>query len=359
MKIKQDYKSKVVDLFCGIGGLTYGMKKAGLEVVAGYDLDNSCRYPYEANNNANFFCEDIMNLNGEILNKHYVNCDVKILVGCAPCQPFSTYSFKSSDKEKWRLLYQFSRLIDEVKPDIISMENVPRLAGFEKEPVFPDFIDNLEKSGYTVSVKIVNCANYGIPQFRKRLVLLASKLGEIKLIPETHNQSNYKTVKNAIGKLPSLKHGETDNKDYLHKASKLKPLNLKRIQQSKQGGTWKDWDKDLWLECHKKSTGKSYVSVYGRMKWNEPSPTITTQCTGIGNGRFGHPEQDRAITLREAAILQSFPKSYKFIKVNERFRVSTISRHIGNAVPVKLGEVIGKSILKHLEEYKKIDNEKY
>jgi len=201
----------------------------------------------------------------------------------------------------------------------------------------------------------VNCADYGIPQYRKRLVLLASKLGDISLIPKTHTPQNYMTVEDAIGKLEPLKSGETSKKDTLHKASKLSDLNLKRIQQSKPGGTWKDWDEELRLDCHKKKSGSTYVSVYGRMKWDEPAPTMTTHCTGIGNGRFGHPEQDRAITLREAAILQSFPKKYKFVEKNADFNKRTMSIHIGNAVPVKLGEVIGKSIIAHIQN---ISNER-
>ena len=123
---------------------------------------------------------------------------------------------------------------------------------------------------------------------------------------------------------------------------------MKRIRQSKPGGTWKDWDKDLRLKCHQKSSGETYVSVYGRMSWDKPAPTMTTHCIGIGNGRFGHPEQDRAITLREAALIQTFPRKYKFVEKGKSFRVKQISTQIGNAVPVKLGRVIAKSIKKHL-----------
>lgn len=343
--------TKVVDLFCGIGGLTHGLIKEGFQVSAGYDIDPSCKYPYESNNESEFLCEDICNLNSSNLNKKFENSKIKVLVGCAPCQPFSTYSFKSKDKEKWRLLYEFSRLIKEVQPDIVSMENVPRLAKFDKEPVFPDFIKELEDNGYFVSYKIVNCANYGVPQFRKRLVLMASKFGFIDLIPETHDKINFETVRKAIEGLPKLRDGEFDKIDVLHNAAKLSEINLKRIRQSIQGGTWHDWDEELRLECHKKSSGKNYVSVYGRMSWDLPAPTMTTHCTGLGNGRFGHPEQDRAITLREAAILQSFPKNYKFIKKGDSFKKRTISKHIGNAVPVKLGQVIGRSIKVHFKRF--------
>ncbi|MEM0991390.1 MAG: DNA (cytosine-5-)-methyltransferase [Bacteroidota bacterium] len=352
MTEKREYSVKVIDLFCGIGGLTHGLHKEGLNVVAGYDIDDLCEYPYEANNEAKFFAKDVVEIKGEELNEQFSDCDIKVLVGCAPCQPFSTYSFKSKDKAKWRLLYEYGRLIEETQPDIISMENVPRLAKFTKEPVFRDFLDLLKKNGYEKPFfRIVNCANYGVPQNRKRLVLLASKKGDITLIDPTHEDGNYETVKNAIGKLEPLESGEESQKDVLHKASRLSELNLKRIKQSKPGGTWKDWDEELRLKCHKKASGNTYVSVYGRMSWDKPSPTITTHCTGIGNGRFGHPEQDRAITLREAAILQSFPNKYKFVPKGESFNKRRMSIHIGNSVPPRLGQAIGSSIKKHIEEY--------
>ncbi len=350
-KKKKVLNLKVVDLFCGVGGLTHGFIQENFEVVAGYDTDKTCKFAYEENNgNTKFISKDISKVDGDEILKLYNKKDLKILVGCAPCQPFSTYSYKSSDKKKWGLLAEFARLISQVKPDIVSMENVPRLLNFNKAPVFKKFLKLLEEEGYEYFFKIVNCPNYGIPQHRKRLVLLASKFGKIELIPETHSKDNYVTVKDVIKKMAPLKSGESSKTDPIHRASKLSEKNLKRIKQSKPGGSWKDWDKDLWLECHKKDSGKTYVSVYGRMQWEEPAPTMTTHCTGIGNGRFGHPEQNRAISLREAALLQTFPKGYKFAEKDKPINVTNISTHIGNAVPVKLGRVIAKSIKKHLEE---------
>ena len=145
--------------------------------------------------------------------------------------------------------------------------------------------------------------------------------------------------------------GESSKEDPLHRAASLSPLNLKRIQATKEGGSWRDWPEELKLRCHKSSTGKSFGCVYGRMKWDEPSPTMTTECTGIGNGRFGHPEQDRAISAREAALLQTFPMNYRFFEDESCVSLTKASRYIGNAVPPKLGEVIAKSILAHLNEY--------
>ncbi len=341
-------KCEVVDLFCGVGGLTHGFIKESFKVKAGIDNDGSCKYAYEINNDSTFITKDINEITGEEIRNLYSDNSIKILVGCAPCQPFSSYNFKNEDTKKWFLLHEFARLIEEVQPEIVSMENVPQLLNFTKASVFLDFINILTKNNYEVDYKIVDCPKHGIPQNRKRLVLLASKFGKISLIPPTHNKSNFVTVRDIIYNLEPLKHGEKSKIDLLHRASALNEINLKRIKQSKQGGTWRDWDESLRLNCHKKNSGKSYVSVYGRMSWDEPAPTITTQCNGLGNGRFGHPEQDRAISLREAALLQTFPHEYKFFENENRTRI--IATHIGNAVPVDLGCVIAKSIKKHLEK---------
>lgn len=340
-------KIKAVDLFCGAGGLTHGLKKTGIEVSAGYDIEETCRFAFEYNNDSQFINKDITTLDGKEVKSHLSDADITLLAGCAPCQPFSTYG-RTKDKkkdDKWALLYSFSRIVDECQPDIITMENVP---GLMTQNVFQDFIENLEKHGYFVEYKIVFCPDYGLPQTRKRLVLLASKFGPITLIEPTHQKEKYVTVKDAIADLPMISAGTSDSVDPLHRSSSLSPLNLKRIIASKPGGDWHDWPIELRANCHLKDSGKFFRSVYGRMKWDEPSPTITTQCYGFGNGRFGHPEQNRAISLREAALLQTFPKSYRFFNVGENLDIASLAKMIGNAVPVKLGEVIGKSILKHL-----------
>jgi DNA (cytosine-5)-methyltransferase 1 len=350
--MKKKTNIAVIDLFCGIGGLSQGFVMENFVVVSGYDNDVSCKYTYETNNNAVFHNEDVSKLDGEKLNKEFGD-KLKILVGCAPCQPFSSYSFKvrEKDPEKMNLLYSFSRLIEETQPTIVSMENVPQLVDFNRFTIFKDFYDKLKSLGYFVSYKVVFCPDYGIPQRRRRLVLLASRLGEISLIRETHTPEKYVTVKDVIGNLKPVKAGEYDTNDPLHRARKLSDLNLKRIKATKEGAGWKSWSQDLVLECFKKPSGKSYGSVYGRMKWNEPAPTMTTHCTGLGNGRFGHPEQDRAITLREAALFQTFPINYRFYESLDKYNPSKICRQIGNAVPPKLGQVIAKSITNHLKEY--------
>lgn len=339
MNEKKVLKVAVIDLFCGIGGLSYGFTKEKVNVLAGIDIDASCKYSFEVNNKSKFIAKSISDVKGNEIKEIFGNTEIKILVGCAPCQPFSSYTFKDKgkkNKNKWGLLYEFSRLIKETTPQIVSMENVAQLRNFKKAPVFKDFIEDLEEMGYKVSYELVHCPDYGIPQNRKRIVLLASKLGEISLIPKTHKKENYVTVRDVLYDLPSIKDGEIYEKDLLHYSRKLSPLNKKRIQQTTYGGSWKDWPEDLRLECHKKKSGKSYPSVYGRMKWDEPSPTMTTHCTGYGNGRFGHPEQDRAISLREASILQTFPAKYKFYdKKKGKYNSVNMAKQIGNAVPVK------------------------
>lgn len=341
-------KIATVDLFCGVGGLTQGLKKAGIKVRAGIDLDKSCKYAYETNNKAKFIGEDISKINGANLAEFWKQDEIKILVGCAPCQPFSSHSNKIKGKEsgdKWNLLNEFLRIIEETNPSIISMENVPNLSN---KDVFTNFVHKLQKSGYHVSFKNVFCPDYGIPQKRRRLVLLASRFGDIFLIPPTHKPENYKTVKDVIAHLEKIESGEKSKTDKLHFTTKLTDINLKRIKASIPNGSWENWDENLKLNCHKKETGKTYKSVYGRMSWNEPSPTITTQFYNYGTGRFGHPEQDRALTIREASILQTFPMDYKFVEKDADVLLKKIGTHIGNAVPVELGYIIGKSIIKHL-----------
>ncbi|WP_291952382.1 DNA cytosine methyltransferase [Cloacibacillus sp.] len=359
MEDKTDYESKgvwlvpvsVVDLFCGVGGLTKGLELAGMNVVAGIDLDESCKYAYESNNRARFITADVNLLDANKIIQLYPQEDIRVLVGCAPCQPFSKYTQRYRKEghkdDKWRLLYSFSHLVDIVNPSIVSMENVPELV---KETVFEDFINHLLSAGYNCSWSIVFCPDYGVPQQRKRLVLLASLLGEISLMPPLLEEKNYRTVRDAIGHLPVLRDGQIDDNDPIHCSTKMTETNLQRIRQSVPGGTWKDWDEHLRLKCHTKSTGKGYCAVYGRMCWDEPAPTITTQFYGYGNGRFGHPEQDRALSYREGALLQSFPENYVFVDKEQSFNRRELGVHIGNAVPVELARAIGISIQNHINE---------
>lgn len=343
-------KIEVVDLFCGIGGLSYGLKSRGLKVLAGYDLDETCRYAYEKNIGAHFFYKNVKDIKGIDIKKLYSKKSIKVLAGCAPCQPFSSYAYKNKkkDSEKYDLLYEFGRLVEEVNPDVVTMENVTSILSFKEKPVFPDFVSLLQSNGYHVQYKRVFCPDYGVPQTRKRLVLLASRLGKISLIPPSHKKGEYVTVGDTIRDLPPLEAGESSKEDPLHRCCALTEINARRIAATPYGGGWKDWPEELKLACHKKDGGESFGSVYGRMKWEEPAPTMTTQCTGIGNGRFGHPEQNRAISAREAALLQTFPMEYRFFDNDDEVSLTKASRYIGNAVPPRLGEIVAESIKIHI-----------
>lgn len=340
-------KLAVVDLFCGAGGLSQGLLRAGLQVVAGYDVDQTCRYAYEKNNApSEFILKSVADVTIDELSSKYPDGYTRVLVGCAPCQPFSKYT-QGADKKKdskWALLYEFERLVCALKPEVISMENVPEIC---RHGVFRSFVSTLRSEGYHVSYQEAYCPDFGIPQQRRRLVLLASLLGPIQLV-KLGDKNQPKTVREAIAHLPVLKSGETHPSDPMHRACRLSPLNLKRIKASQPGGTWRDWPLNLVANCHRTLSGKTYPSVYGRMEWDRPSPTITTQFFGYGNGRFGHPTQHRALTLREGAILQSFPESYEFIPEGKPISFAQLGRMIGNAVPVRLGEAIGFSIRNHL-----------
>ena len=340
---------KVVDFFCGIGGLTHGLRKAKLNVVAGVDSDGSCRFAYEANNkDAQFIEKPIEDVSDWKIRSLLKGAEWKVFVGCAPCQPFSSYTKKTrryaNNTSGWDLINVFMEKIEAVKPDIVSMENVPRLI---HQDIFDKFVKQLKKNGYKPKCGILNCADYGIPQSRRRLVLLASLKGNIELPAPTNER---KTLKDAIYGLPRLSHGKQDKDDSLHVSARLKDINLERIKQSKPGGTWLDWPLSLRPECYKRQSGQTYKNVYGRLHWKKPAPTLTGQFYSYGTGRFGHPGQKRALSLKEGALIQTFPKSYKFAPKGEKIYIPTIAKHIGNAVPVDLGTIIGKTILAHIEE---------
>lgn len=334
-----------VDLFCGAGGLTKGLENESIDVVAGYDLDPECRYPFEANTEAEFVLKDISEIEADELEQRFPDDTLSILVGCAPCQPFSSmaHGYDKSEEQEWGLLTHFSRLVREVTPDYIAMENVIPI---RKHEPYQKFVKTLLDSGYSVSKSHIDCREYGVPQTRNRLVVLASRGGEIDLVDPTHDPEK-QTVRKTIGELPRVEAGEIHPRDQLHQSRNLAEINLRRIRASEPGETWEIWPEELMLECHKKSSGRTYNDSYGRMEWDKAAPTITTQATNYGTGRFGHPEQDRALTVREAAMLQTFPEEYEFVEDGDSLKKHKTMRYIGNAVPVKLAEAIGQSFKQH------------
>lgn len=328
-----------VDLFCGIGGLTYGLSSTGVAVRAGLDNDGSCQYAYETNNrHSKFHHTDVRSVCFKDFAQYYEGSDVTVMVGCAPCQPFSAHTRKTrrADDEDCSLVDHFSRLVSEGTPDIVSMENVPGLA---KHPAFHRLLETLTKHGYVFQHDVLSCVNYDVPQTRRRLVLLASRLGPIRLpLPV----GNHPTVADFIGDVPPIEDGKSFPSDPAHTTLPLSAPNKIRIQQSKPGGTWKDWDDNSINRCHRRAY---YPAPYGRMSWEAPAPTITTQFCYYSTGRFGHPEQDRTISIREGAMLQTFPVDYHLTQGDDAITIHKLARHVGNAVPVRLAQAIGRSIL--------------
>jgi len=336
-----------VDMFCGAGGLTLGLEDADVKVAAGFDIDDRFHWAYERNSRSSFVRADASRLSAEDLEPFFDGAQVRVLAGCAPCQPFSTYGrTRSKPDDRWALLKSFARIVSDLRPDVVTMENVP---GLREHEVFDDFVAALGRLGYDVDHDVFDCADFGAPQHRRRLVLIAVFEGRASLpVPTTVERSA--TVREAIGHLPPIPAGGADPNDPLHVASRLSSLNMARIRASRPGGTWRDWPEGLRAACHRRSSGRTYPSVYGRMRWDEPAPTITTQCYGFGNGRFGHPEQDRAISLREAALLQTFPPDWQLFPPGSEPGMKAGGTAIGNAVPPKLGEAIGRAILRSVEE---------
>ncbi len=236
---------------------------------------------------------------------------------------------------------EFARLIREGTPDLVSMENVPGLSRHES---FRNLVGMLEDLDYDVAFGLLRFQLYGVPQRRRRLVMVASRLGPIAL-PEPTGQTT--KIEDFIRDLEPIEAGETSCEDPAHATLPLSPTNLQRIRQSKPGGTWKDWDKALVNPCH---TRAHYPAPYGRMQWTEPAPTITTQFCYYSTGRFGHPKQDRALSVREAALLQTFPSDYRLVDPEEPAPIRQLARHVGNAVPVRIGELIGNSLSEAAQE---------
>lgn len=339
-----------IDFFCGAGGLTRGLLDSGIKVLAGFDYDNSCKESYEFNNpKAIFINKDIRKIELDDLQKACKTTDFsKVLFsGCAPCQPFSTQTKGERDTKEATLLGAFGRMIEIAQPGYIIVENVPGITKVRGYSTFQRFISTLKKYNYKYAFEILNAKYFGVPQNRRRMILLASKYFQ-PVMPQGKYGTTlrpFRTVRDAISHYPRINAGETNTLFYNHTAASITSLNLERIQATKKdGGDRKSWPDKLKLKCHI-GDYKGHTDVYGRMEWDKPSPALTGRCNSISNGRFGHPEQDRAISLREAAALQTFPDGYVFFGSSK-----SIAQQIGNAVPVKFAEEIAKELLYQSEQ---------
>ena len=304
-----------------------------------------CKETYEKNNNAKFLHANVSSLSKKKLGKFFGirrNQRNLIFVGCSPCQYYSNIKTdKTKSKQSRLLLEDFQEFVAYYRPGYVFIENVP---GLDKKPDSPigKFKKFLLEQGYAFDDGILNAKYFGVPQNRRRYVLLATRIkGKITLPDE--DREIIKTVEKAIGnekQFPSIPAGHNDNTDFMHSSAKLSKLNLKRIRTtSHNGGDRRSWPKALQPPCYNDHDG--HYDVYGRMFWNRPSPAITTRFVSYSNGRYGHPVQDRAISIREGAVLQSFPLNYKFYSDSQ----GTIAKMIGNAVPPELAKRIAQQFI--------------
>lgn len=340
-----------VDFFCGAGGMSYGLMRSGIRVIAGIDNDFTCKDTYESNiTNARFLHADLTSLSPEQIESElgvHPDDDRMVFAGCSPCQFWSKIRTNKSKSQKTAfLLTQFQNFIAWFRPGFVVIENVPGLATRQKESILPGFIDFLAKKGYRYADGIVNTVEFGIPQHRKRYLLLATRHDIPVSLPKAEPRKDLvlrKFIGPANGFEPiSAGHRDTDPSRN-HTSANLSELNLKRIRRTKKnGGTRLDWKEDTELQLNAyRGRDSNFRDVYGRMEWDKPAPTITTRFISLSNGRFGHPEEDRAISIREGATLQSFPPSYIFKGTN----LNSVARQIGNAVPPELAKRIGKHLL--------------
>lgn len=343
----------VIDFFSGCGGASKGLELAGFNIALGIDLDPDAAATYMANfPNAQFILNDIRNVMVEDIIAKIPNITEGplLLSTCAPCQPFSNQNNKKKETDVRRtLLDEIHRFVLAFNPEYIMLENVPGMQNVDLDIEGPlcRFLSLLTANGYQYLKFIAKSEEYGVPQKRKRLVLLASRLGIICEPEKTHgiNGIAYRTVRDAIGMLPPLQAGETCNSDPIHKCSSLNEINLERIRLTPEGGDRRDWPTRLINKAHKNYSG--HYDTYGRMSWNKPSPTLTTKCHSYSNGRFGHPDinQHRPISMREAANIQTFPVDYIF-----HGSICSMSKQIGNAVPCELARRFGVTILEHYKQ---------
>lgn len=345
-----------MDFFSGCGGASQGLRQAGYDIVLGLDFDKDAAASYRANfPEASFFEGDIREISegdvAAVIHASNPENQPLLMAACAPCQPFSSQNkFKSVQDNRRSLLDETHRFIRELMPEYIMIENVPGIQKVDEnaEGPYRRFISFITELGYHYNAFIAKSEQYGVPQKRKRFVLLASRLGEINTPPVTHGEGlkPYTTVRDFIDGCPPLEAGSVCPGDNLHVSAAMKEINLTRIRHTPEGGDRRDWPAHLLNECHKNYKG--HTDTYGRMNWHLPAPTLTTKCHSYSNGRFGHPDtnQDRAISIREASRLQTFPEDYVL-----HGTLGAMARQVGNAVPCKLAEQFGAAIQFHYQDH--------
>lgn len=343
---------KVFDFFSGCGGASAGLREAGLEIALGLDNDVEAARTFGANfAEAEFVCADIEAVPEESFDEIVGLWEDHPLLfnACAPCQLFSRQrrGDAARDDRRLGLLNDVLRFVGRHRPELVLAENVPGLRdGSVGRGIFLQFTRALTELGYHTDHSVVRSQDYGVPQRRARLMLLASRLGPVEPPVRTHGpgteQPSYATVADWIRDLPEISAGESHSLVPNHRAARLSPLNLQRIRATPPGGGWRNLPPHL-LPDSRKSGFTGFTDVYGRLRWDSPAPALTTRCISYSNGRFGHPEQDRAISVREAACLQTFPLDFVFVG-----NLNSQARQVGNAVPALLAQQFGEHIARHL-----------
>lgn len=347
----------IIDIFCGCGGSSYGFKLAGFDIKAAIDKNRLATETYKLNfPDSSVLMQEIVPTEAESVAHDLLTAadlevgECTVLLACPPCQGFCRLSRDGVNDPRNKLVLALSKIVAVIKPEFCVIENVPGLAIGSGNAIFHEALEELKFAGYSnLAWEILNAADYGVPQRRRRLLLIASRLGAVS-IPEPFDYRR-KTVRETIAQLPAIAAGSVDTTDSLHRSPSASPKVLDRIRSiPKDGGSRKSLPPTLQLECHKKYSG--FCDVYGRMKWDEPSPTITTGCINVTKGRFIHPEQDRAISVREAALLQTFPPDFKFCGTPWQ-----VARQIGEAVPVEFALMVAEHII-NLRKQLVIDGER-
>jgi DNA (cytosine-5)-methyltransferase 1 len=346
-------KIKVFDFYSGCGGTSAGLQAAGMEIAFGLDIDPDAAATFRANfPQAHFLQSDLTRLRANRLQA-LISTKRKapiLFCGCAPCQPFSKQNLnRNAADSRIPLLSHFGRFVRYYRPEFVLIENVPGLQSISEAPgPLPAFTKLLHRLDYHVVAATIDCCDYGVPQKRQRFVLLASNIGEIALPPKTHGpgagHAPFSTVRDWIGDLPPIEAGEECDSVPNHRAANLSPLNLRRIRSTPPGGSRLNWPSELTLDCHAEHAG--HTDVYGRLRMDQPASALTTRCISLSNGRFGHPFQNRALSVREAASLQTFDPGFRFFG-----SLNSMARQIGNAVPTLLAQRLGDCFVRCADSY--------
>ena len=345
-----DARPAMIDLFAGCGGGSMGFVSAGLRVAAAVELDTDAAESYRMNLGVKPIVRDIRDVAGEELLElaGLQPGECKLVFGCPPCQSFTVLrravTPTAIDVARETLPAQYTRLVADVQPEFVAFENVAGMVEGRGRVVFDELRAELERLGYKLVWDVIDAADYGVPQHRRRLLVLGSRSGTPTLPTPSHASSRsggrppHVTVREAIGHLPTLGSGEADPYDEFHRARSHDAITLRRLRAIPEGGGRLDLPADLQLACH--LDHKGHYDVYGRMHWDRPAPTITSGCTNLTRGRFAHPEQDRAITLREAMLLQTMPPTTRLSGTGEGK-----AQQVGNAVPTSLADLLGRAVL--------------